>query len=98
MSELHIAEIPFENGGTHYRYSRKLSPDATRWIREGLFQAFHENGSVASEGQYVEGAEHGPWKDYHDNGQVAAEGAYDRGTEVGVWRYWTRDGIESDRT
>ena len=96
MSELHIAEIPFENGSVHYRYSRKMSPDGTRWIRDGLFQAFHENGALASEGHYVEGAEHGPWKDYHDNGQIAAEGTYDGGNEAGVWRYWTPEGLESD--
>lgn len=29
---LHIAEIPYETGELHFRYSRKLSPDGTKWI------------------------------------------------------------------
>ena len=97
MSELNIAEIPFDDGSVRYRYARKMSPDGTRWIREGLFQAFHENGALASEGRYVDGVEDGQWRDYHDNGQLAAEGAYNAGSEVGDWRYWTREGTESDR-
>ncbi|MFD1874884.1 hypothetical protein [Hymenobacter bucti] len=44
MSELHIAEIPFADGRIRYRYARQLSPDGTRWLRHGLFQAFHPNG------------------------------------------------------
>ena len=93
MSDLHIAEIPFENGGIRYRYTRKLSPDGSRWIRDGLFQAFHPNGVLASEGTYREGLEDGQWRDFHDNGQLAAEGAYAQGTEVGIWRFWNADGL-----
>ncbi|MCA1199458.1 hypothetical protein K9B35_15920 [Sphingomonas sp. R647] len=92
MSQLHIAEIPFEDGGIQYRYARKMSADGTHWIREGLFRAFHPNGSLASEGSYVDGQEHGPWRDYHANGQIAAEGEYLDGIETGIWRYWTADG------
>lgn len=96
MTELHLAEIPFETGGVRYRYVRKLSADGTRWIRDGLFQAFHENGRLASEGQYADGVEDGVWKDYHDNGQRAAEGTYNAGVEAGDLHYWDRDGSEAD--
>ena len=92
MSTLHIAEIPFESGGPQLRYERKLSADGTRWIRDGLFQAFHRNGALASEGTYVDGHENGLWRDYHDNGQIAAEGTFAQGEETGVWRYWDEDG------
>ena len=92
MTDLHIAEIPFEDGGIQLRYGRKLSPDGSRWIREGLFRAYHPNGSLASEGTYLDGVEDGVWRDYHDNGQIAAEGEYSQGVEVGVWRYWNADG------
>lgn len=95
MSDLHIAEIPFENGGIQYRYSRRMSADGTHWIREGLFQAFHPNGILASEGNYVDGKEHGLWRDYHDNGHIAAEGEYVRGVEASAWRYWASDGTLS---
>ena len=49
---LHIAEIPYETGEIHFRYSRKMSPDGTKWIREGLFgiwQYYDENGNFQEE-------------------------------------------------
>ena len=95
MNDLHIAEIPYEDGGIRYRYARRLSADGTRWIRDGLFQEFHPNGKLASEGTYVDGHEDGLWRDYHDNGQIAAEGNYTQGVETGVWRYWDAEGVES---
>ena len=96
MPDLNIAEIPYESGAIRYRYSRYMSPDGTRWIRHGLFRAYHENGALASEGHYEDGAEHGPWRDFHPNGQLAAEGQYDRGQEVGTWRHWDENGREAE--
>ncbi|MDE7249577.1 MAG: hypothetical protein K2N82_06755 [Lachnospiraceae bacterium] len=49
-NKLYIAEIPYETGEIHYRYSRKLSDDETRWIREGFFTAYYRNGSIESTG------------------------------------------------
>ena len=89
---LYIAEIPYETGELHYRYSRKMSPDGTKWIRDGLYQEFYENGNVASEGLYHEGLEEGAWKDYHENGNLAAEGNYSKGKETGIWRYYDEEG------
>lgn len=94
MTDLNIAEIPYDSGEIQYRYARYLSEDGTRWIRHGLFKAYHLNGAVASEGTYVDGVEHGIWRDFHENGQLAAEGEYKNGTEVGVWRFWNEDGSE----
>lgn len=95
MDGLNIAEIPFEDGKIRYRYSRFLSEDGSRWIRHGPFVAYHPNGAIASEGNYVQGVESGSWRDYHDNGRVAAEGMYTDGVETGVWRYWNSDGSEA---
>ena len=94
MDELHIAEVPFEDGGIRFRYARKMSADGSRWVRHGLFQAFHPNGALASEGTYHDGLEQGVWRDFHDNGQLAAEGSYQSGAQVNGWRYWGRDGNE----
>ena len=88
MTDLDIAVIPYETGETHFRYARYLSGDGSRWIRHGLFRAFHRNGALASEGHYQHGVEHGIWRDYHENGQLAAEGSYENGEEVGTWQYW----------
>ena len=91
---LNIAEIPYESGALHFRYARYMSPDQSRWIRHGLFQAYHPSGKLASEGSYENDVEHGLWRDYHETGSLAAEGYYDRGAEVGVWRFWSADGTE----
>jgi antitoxin component YwqK of YwqJK toxin-antitoxin module len=90
--DLNLAEIPYQSGTVRFRYTRYMSPDGTRWIRHGLFAAYHENGAVSSEGNYVHGVENGLWRDYHSNGQLAAEGDYDDGKEVGLWRFWDESG------
>jgi antitoxin component YwqK of YwqJK toxin-antitoxin module len=95
---LHIAEIPYESGAMRFRYSRYVSADGTRWVRHGLFVAYHENGRVSSEGKYVDGLEEGMWRDYHKNGQLAAEGTYVHGKEHGYWRFWDEDGNEEEPT
>jgi hypothetical protein len=56
-ADLNIAEIPFDGGSLRYRYAAYLSPDGACWIRHDLFQSFHENGALASEGHYVRGKE-----------------------------------------
>lgn len=96
VPELIIVEIPYESGEMRFRYSRYLSEDGSRWIRHGLFRAYYKNGALASEGNYVDGAEQGAWRDYHENGELAAEGMYDRGQEIGKWKYWNQDGSEGD--
>ncbi|MBN3724654.1 toxin-antitoxin system YwqK family antitoxin [Burkholderia sp. Ac-20379] len=93
-ANLNIAEIAYESGGIKFRYTRMLSPDGTRWIRHGLFVAYHENGTIASEGDYVQGKEEGVWRDFHESGKPAAEGAYLGGEKHGRWRYWREDGSE----
>ncbi len=93
MMQLHIAEVFYETGEIRFRYSRYLSDDSTRWIRHGLFRAYHPGGELASEGNYAEGAEYGQWRDYYPSGTVAAEGQYEMGEEVvGTWRFWAPDG------
>ncbi len=92
MADLEIAEILYESGAVRFRYARHKSADGTRWIRHGLFVAYHENGKAKSEGTYDEGTEHGLWRDFFENGQLAAEGHYDHGNEVGEWKYWNSDG------
>jgi antitoxin component YwqK of YwqJK toxin-antitoxin module len=90
--ELNIAEIPYPDGTIRFRYARYQAPGGKCWIRHGLFQAYWPDGSLASEGTYVDGAEHGLWVDLHQNGRLAARGHYEHGVEVGQWEYWTADG------
>ncbi|WP_432731098.1 toxin-antitoxin system YwqK family antitoxin [Variovorax sp. W6] len=97
-AELNIVEVPYESGAIRFRYARYLAPDGARWIRHGLFVAYHENGVVSSEGRYFNGKETGVWRDFHVNGQLASEGNYLEGLEVGTWRFWDPDGSEQPPT
>jgi hypothetical protein len=97
-ADLNLAEIPYDSGVLRFRYTRFMAPDGTRWIRHGLFVAYHENGVVSSEGSYNDGKEHGLWRDFHENGQQASEGSYHEGEEVGIWRFWGPDGREQPPT
>ena len=92
MADLEVAEIPHPSGNLKFRYSRYQSDDGTKWIRHGLFRAYHENGVLASEGTYEQGVENGIWCDYHPNGTLAAQGNYENGKEIALWRYWNEDG------
>lgn len=93
-ADLDITEIPHESGAIRFRCARVMPSDRRRWIRHGLFVEHHENGTLRSKGQYVDGKEDGPWRDFHPNGQAAAEGDYRDGKDVGVWRFWSLDGTE----
>lgn len=90
--DLNIAEIPYDGGEIQFRYSRYMSPDGSRWIRHGVFLAYHKNGGLASGGNYIDGLEEGSWRDYYENGKLAALGKYERGIEVGEWCYWDENG------
>lgn len=94
---IYVAEVMYETGELHFRYSRK--PSADGWIRQGLFCEYYPNGNLASEGMYVDGLEEGMWKDYHENGQLAAEGYYVHGKEKGLWRFYDEQGnFEEEET
>ena len=94
MSEtrtIQMAETASKDGGLRFKYSRYAGADGN-WVRHGEFRAFYPDGTLASEGSYVDGKENGPWKDFHDNGKLAAEGAYAGGKEHGAWIYYATDG------
>lgn len=92
MQDLHIAEIPYESGAIHFRYSRVLSEDGTRWVRHGLYVEYSESGIVLAEGNYANGQEEGLWCSFHENSQKAAEGHYAAGKEEGTWQFWSPAG------
>jgi antitoxin component YwqK of YwqJK toxin-antitoxin module len=96
-AELNIAEIPYKSGAVRYRYSRVLAPDGRQWLRRGLFVEYSEVGGVLSEGKYVDGKEHGLWRDFYPNGVLASEGSYEHGLEHGEWRFWDQHGNEERR-
>ena len=89
---LRIAEIPYDTGEIHFRYSRYLAPDGQKWIRHGLYVEYYPGGQIASQGEFEHGRETGLWRDYHENGQRAAEGHYRAGHQHGRWSFWNDTG------
>ena len=60
--------------------------------REGLWQAWYENGNLWSEAEYKKGLNHGKSITYFENGKVRYEGRYEDGKKVGVWKYYDEAG------
>ena len=89
--EVNLAQVLSSRGELRFRYQRVRGASGD-WVRHGMFVAYHDNGRVAQEGVYEDGAETGTWRDFHQNGQLASEGPYERGREHGLWRFWDEDG------
>jgi antitoxin component YwqK of YwqJK toxin-antitoxin module len=92
--QLSLAETFYEDGSHKLTYEWYLANDGAMRVLHGRFYAYHRNGQLASEGQYLNGLEDGLWRYYHENGQLAAEGRYEDGFDVGEWKYYVSE-IES---
>ena len=57
----------------------------------------HANGSLASEGCFVEGLPAGIWKSYDSEGGLLSEGARKNNQPHGVWKFY-QDGLLSETT
>ena len=91
-----VVDLILDSGELAEEFSRYLNEDGTKWVRHGVYQSFHKNKKVSSEGSFIHGKENGIWQDFYDNGQLAAEGKYFEGKEVGLWRYWNESGQEEE--
>ncbi|HEX6885505.1 MAG TPA: hypothetical protein VF530_19185, partial [Planctomycetota bacterium] len=68
-----------------------------REVRSGPYRAWHEGGSLASEGSFADDRETGRWRFYHVEGKPAAEGSFARGERVGPWETFHPDGTRASR-
>jgi antitoxin component YwqK of YwqJK toxin-antitoxin module len=66
--------------------------DDGKWVRDGPWTAWYENGQVCELGAYRAGAEHGPWQWYYEDGTRMAEGGWVDGKRVGEWTFWHENG------
>jgi antitoxin component YwqK of YwqJK toxin-antitoxin module len=60
--------------------------------REGLWQAWYENGNLWSEAEYRNGINHGKTITYFENGKIRYEGKFEEGNKIGVWKYYDDSG------
>lgn len=68
-------------------------------IENGLVKAtyFHDNGSVAQTGTYLDGKLHGEWKSYDAQGNKLAIATYDKGEKTGNWFFWDGESLKEVR-
>jgi MORN repeat variant len=58
----------------------------------GTYQAWHPNGAVADNGNYVHGKRTGVWRSYYDNGTEREETTWIDGVQQGALRQWDSEG------
>ncbi len=57
---------------------------------------YHDNGELASEGQYELGFKIGKWTYWHENGKMSSQGEYDLyGKKKGNWEFLNEKGIKT---
>ena len=66
---------------------------AREGVRTGPWIAWHENGCLASEGDYAGGQRSGEWVLYDEDGAWSERGRYINGKRVGKWEYASRPGF-----
>lgn len=79
-----IRRETWPNGRPRAEYEVRVGANG-RETRAGPYRAWHENGTLASEGVFADDQETGRWKFTHPNGERAAEGNFARGERTGIW-------------
>lgn len=79
---------------THYYENHQKYIDGNRdgEHRDGLWYAYHPDGTVQTMATYVEGKPHGRYTVYYSNGNVRYTGKYEYGRQTGEWRFYNEDG------
>lgn len=53
--------------------------------KHGKYYSYHFDGTIRTEGEYLNGEKVGEWKWYHPNGKLETVGKYEYGKKEGVW-------------
>ena len=75
-------------------------PDSAKYIegsfkdglRDGIWTAWYQDGTIWSTGNYKEGQEFGKKTTYHKNGKKYYEGVIKNGKREGTWTFWDESG------
>lgn len=65
-----------------------------RTIKLSVYESWHENGHLAEQTHYTNGANDGTSRTWYDNGQLRSEQNWSNSYLIGVSRQWTEAGIE----
>ncbi len=58
---------------------------------------YNEDGSLASQGEFVDGAEQGEWTYYTEAGKVMSVGDYKKGIRHGKWTWFYYNGVKESQ-
>ncbi|MFN3840701.1 MAG: toxin-antitoxin system YwqK family antitoxin [Cyclobacteriaceae bacterium] len=80
---------------TEYYHNGKIAGEGpkagTRAVGHWRYYA-EADGTLHSEGDYVNGKKHGLWITYYPSGRIASQGNYAEGEPSGIWEYYFEDG------
>ena len=79
------------NGNRHFE-GAQVQDQNGRWMREGPWTAWHENGTLHELGGYRDDLEHGRWQWWYESGVRMAEGNFEVGSREGDWYFWHESG------
>jgi antitoxin component YwqK of YwqJK toxin-antitoxin module len=62
-------------------------------MEDGVVKAtyFHDNGTVAQTGTFLNNKRHGEWISYSADGQKTAKAEYKNDRKAGKWFFWSND-------
>ncbi|HRI78865.1 MAG TPA: hypothetical protein PLR06_04950 [Cyclobacteriaceae bacterium] len=82
---------------TEYYHSGKVFAEGPKSGPKnvGHWRYFAEDGTLSSEGDFVNGKKTGEWKHYFPTGKVSSSGNYENDETVGKWTYYFEDGTVS---
>ena len=60
--------------------------------QEGVWRAWHPDGSLAREGPYRHGLADGEWSWWYPNGQLMKRGHFEDDLDEGTWTFWHASG------
>lgn len=61
-------------------------------ILEGDYTAFYEDGTIKTEGQFLNNKSTGIWMYYYQNGRLRMQGEIGNGRNIGKWEYYYENG------
>jgi len=76
----------YENGKT------KMEGAIEDGKRVGKWKVHFEDGTLWSEGEYIEGKRSGTAKNYYPNGKLRYEGQFKEDKKIGRWKFYNEQG------
>ena len=73
-------------------YAQEVKPKFDQ-LKDGTIEAtyFHENGTIAQKGFFMNKKRHGEWTSFDKKGQKTAIAEFENGQKIGKWFIWNGD-------